>query len=68
MLGGPSLAHLYIPVHLLEDGFELLDLLSVVGSNLLEALIDLALDIIFYSLHLILQLAYLQIFLLQSFF
>jgi hypothetical protein len=58
------MARLYILVHILEDGFELLDFLFVIGSNFLEALVDLASDILFYNLHLIMQLAYLQISLL----
>jgi hypothetical protein len=40
------MAHLYILVHLLEDGFELLDFLFVIGSNFLEFLVDLAPDIL----------------------
>jgi hypothetical protein len=68
LLGDPSLDHLYIPVHILEGGFELFYFLFVSGSNMIEALVGLSPDIRFYNLHLIMQLAYLQIFLIQSFF
>jgi hypothetical protein len=58
LLGGPSLAFLYILMHLLEAGFELLDFLFFIGYNILETLVDLTSEIIFYSLYLTLQLDY----------
>jgi hypothetical protein len=58
LLGGLSLDRLYIPVHILEAGFELVDFLFVIGSNIIETLVDLTPNILFYSLHLIMQMDY----------